>query len=250
MAIDAGSTVAISSELGAPDQRVGRYRLGARHGEQRLARAHLTRAPARAAPAVTRCRAPPPPARTSRSSGRPYRRACSAKASSAAGEVAPTGTRFAPDQQAAQSSPASNQPQISPPRRTGSLPTRCDTLGDHDVRHRVGRAQRQHGITVASLERPQRRAGGAQHGLSLPPPRLRCRDDTTKCAQLTLTDGCADVDALVLHGLGDPHGLLDERLDDLRLGHGLDHLALDEDLALAVAGGDAEVGLARLARVR
>ena len=32
------------------------------------------------------------------------------------------------------------------------------------------------------------------------------------------------------------------------LGHGLDDLALDEDLALAVAGGDAEVGLAGLAR--
>ncbi len=36
--------------------------------------------------------------------------------------------------------------------------------------------------------------------------------------------------------------------DDLRLGHGLDDLALDEDLALAVAGGDAQVGLAGLAR--
>ena len=33
-----------------------------------------------------------------------------------------------------------------------------------------------------------------------------------------------------------------------RLGHGLDDLALDEDLPLAVAGGDAEVSLARLAR--
>ena len=51
-----------------------------------------------------------------------------------------------------------------------------------------------------------------------------------------------------LHALGDPHGLLDQGLDDLRLGHGLDHLALDEDLALAVAGRDAEVGLAGLAR--
>ena len=52
------------------------------------------------------------------------------------------------------------------------------------------------------------------------------------------------------HLLGEAHGLLDERLDDLRLGHGLDDLALDEDLALAVAGGDAEVGLAGLARDR
>src|SRR6478735_4345776 len=55
------------------------------------------------------------------------------------------------------------------------------------------------------------------------------------------------VDGLA-HLLGEAHGLLDERLDDLRLGHGLDDLALDEDLALAVAGGDAEIGLAGLAR--
>src|SRR6478736_1485687 len=50
-----------------------------------------------------------------------------------------------------------------------------------------------------------------------------------------------------LHALGDAHGLLDQGLDDLRLGDGLDDLALDEDLALAVARGDPEVGLARLA---
>src|SRR6476661_4517907 len=50
------------------------------------------------------------------------------------------------------------------------------------------------------------------------------------------------------HLLGEAHGLLDEGLDDPRLGHGLDDLALDEDLALAVAGGHAEVGLAGLAR--
>src|SRR6516165_5744167 len=37
---------------------------------------------------------------------------------------------------------------------------------------------------------------------------------------------------LGVHRLGDAHGLVDERLDDLRLGHGLDDLALDEDLAL------------------
>src|ERR1700710_2194850 len=52
---------------------------------------------------------------------------------------------------------------------------------------------------------------------------------------------------LGLHAFGDPHGLLDQGLHDLRLRHGLDDLPLDEDLALAVARGDAEVGLARLA---
>src|SRR6478735_5432837 len=50
------------------------------------------------------------------------------------------------------------------------------------------------------------------------------------------------------HLLGETHRLLDERLDDLRLGDGLDDLALDEDLALAVAGRDPEVGLAGLPR--
>src|SRR5690242_19443674 len=52
----------------------------------------------------------------------------------------------------------------------------------------------------------------------------------------------------VLHPLRDAHRLLDEGLDDLGLRDGLDDLALDEDLSLAVAGGDPEVGLAGLAR--
>src|SRR5690606_40764957 len=48
------------------------------------------------------------------------------------------------------------------------------------------------------------------------------------------------------HLLGDAQGLLDQVLHDLRLRHGLDDLALDEDLPLAVAGGHAQVGLAGL----
>src|SRR5580704_2071749 len=48
--------------------------------------------------------------------------------------------------------------------------------------------------------------------------------------------------------LGEAHSLLDQRLHDPGFGHGGDHLAADEDLALAVARGDAEVGLAGLAR--
>src|SRR5436190_22488567 len=52
----------------------------------------------------------------------------------------------------------------------------------------------------------------------------------------------------VAHLFGDAHGLFDESFDDGGLRDGLDDLALDEDLALAVAGCDAEVGLARLAR--
>src|SRR5690625_4323405 len=45
---------------------------------------------------------------------------------------------------------------------------------------------------------------------------------------------------------GDALGLVQQGLDDLVLLDGLDDLSLDEDLALAVAGGDAEVGLTGL----
>ena len=45
------------------------------------------------------------------------------------------------------------------------------------------------------------------------------------------------------HLLGQPHGLLDQGLDDVGLLHRLDHLTADEDLTLAVAGRDPEVGL-------
>src|SRR5699024_8950434 len=47
----------------------------------------------------------------------------------------------------------------------------------------------------------------------------------------------------VRHVLRDPHGLLDQGLDDVGLLDRLAALTLDEDLALAVARGDAEVGL-------
>src|ERR1019366_4002826 len=50
------------------------------------------------------------------------------------------------------------------------------------------------------------------------------------------------------HLLGDPHGLLNEGLDDLGLWHRLDDLALDEDLTLAVARGDTKVRLTSLTR--
>src|SRR6201992_3789297 len=37
---------------------------------------------------------------------------------------------------------------------------------------------------------------------------------------------------------GQPRRLFDQRLDDLRLGHGLDHLTANEDLALAISRRD------------
>src|SRR3954449_5443092 len=61
------------------------------------------------------------------------------------------------------------------------------------------------------------------------------------------TAGLAAGELVPTRLLGEAQGLRDEGLDDLGLGNGLDDLALDEDLALAVARGDAEVGVAGLA---
>src|SRR4051794_18199865 len=44
------------------------------------------------------------------------------------------------------------------------------------------------------------------------------------------------------------HALGDQGLDDLTLGHSLDHLSTDEDLALSVARRHAQVGLTSLTR--
>src|SRR6476646_586529 len=46
----------------------------------------------------------------------------------------------------------------------------------------------------------------------------------------------------------DSEGLLDQRFNNLRLRHRLDHLPLDEDLALAVTGRHPEISLSRLTR--
>ena len=52
-----------------------------------------------------------------------------------------------------------------------------------------------------------------------------------------------------LDALGDDElGLVDQRGDHLRLGHDPHHLAAHEEVTLAAAGGDAEVGVARFAR--
>ena len=48
--------------------------------------------------------------------------------------------------------------------------------------------------------------------------------------------------------LREPHRLIDKGLDDVGLFHSLDHLAADEDLALAVARSDPEICLPRLSR--
>src|SRR3954452_4481687 len=93
--------------------------------------------------------------------------------------------------------------------------------------------------TPASVTRPATASGS---------PRC-CRN--TADHVLVVTPRSADRDGRFaggLHAFGEPHRLLDQRLDDLRLGHGLDDLAAHEDLALPVAGRHAEIGLARLTR--
>src|ERR1700742_3637138 len=52
----------------------------------------------------------------------------------------------------------------------------------------------------------------------------------------------------IAHLVGQPHGLFDQRLDDLRFGHRLDHFTANEDLAFAISRRDAEVGFTGLAR--
>ena len=52
------------------------------------------------------------------------------------------------------------------------------------------------------------------------------------------------------HLFRDTHGLFDQCLNNLALRNSLDDFALHKDLALAVAGGNAEVRFACLARVR
>src|SRR4051812_36429715 len=88
----------------------------------------------------------------------------------------------------------------------------------------------------------------AGHGVSSSPGGRRTPASAAPDRSADGDDGRAGGDALVGLLPGQPQGLLDEGLDDLGLGAGLDALALDEDLALAVAGGHAEVGLAGLAR--
>src|SRR3954454_2198058 len=84
------------------------------------------------------------------------------------------------------------------------------------------------------------RTGAVLSTLTLPPA-------PTPAASADGDDGFAGL-GVSGHLLGEPQRLLDQGLHDLRLGHGLDDLTLDEDLALAIAGRDSEICLASLAR--
>src|SRR5919109_5481820 len=84
--------------------------------------------------------------------------------------------------------------------------------------------------------------------VTLGPPLGPCLASTHSHCRFPRDGGGARCGPVLLHLFGDLHRLLDQGLDDLRLGHGLDDLALDEDLTLAVAGGDPQIGLPCLPR--
>ena len=108
---------------------------------------------------------------------------------------------------------------------------------DEDVGHRVAGKKIEHLRQVGRSQRPHSRSRRPQHTRS---PAVRRGRRTPEGDQTRPASG--------LQFRSDPHGLVDQRLDDLRLGHRLDDLALDEDLALPVARCHAEVGFASLAR--
>src|SRR6185312_1104506 len=118
-------------------------------------------------------------------------------------------------------------------------PGHLDARGDHAGGHRILIQRRAYSPAVPVVKEP--RSGDTKHVSTLP---YRFPADEVghylPDRHLWLTRG--------LHAFGELHGLLDEGLDDRVLGHRLDHLALDEDLPLAVAGRDAEIGLPRLPR--
>ena len=147
-----------------------------------------------------------------------------------------------------------------PPRsRPGAAHRRTprDARGDE---HIVGRmAYRSGGVASRSLA-PSRRSASPVRSTrpSLPLPagyvtRLRVGVGAWLIAARARHQGATDAVTArprrhrLAHLLRGVQRLLDRGLDDLGLGHGLDDLTLDEDLALAVAGRHPEVGLAGLA---
>src|SRR5690606_34714822 len=164
--------------------------------------------------------------------------------------------------------PPSYQPHISPPSRHGSRPATCT----REVTKAFATGSRSSTARAASRSLGSRtrevvcvNTGGASHTLesadfrTVPAELVRCRLVGGRPSDLRVgaagaagpgaaapgvrpvvsvgdgDRGLARGHAVLLHLLGQLHGLVDQRLHDLRLGHGLDHLALDEDLLLAIA---------------
>src|SRR5690606_37959150 len=83
-------------------------------------------------------------------------------------------------------------------------------------------------------------------------PRTRCQAERTPSDRRAGQRSADDFDGWrsggSVHLLRKAHRLIQQRLDDLRLGDGLDDLPPDEDLALAVAGGDTQIRLPGFSR--
>src|SRR3954464_12193302 len=161
---------------------------------------------------------------------RPARRARSAKAAAAARSAPGTakGIRLAPARQTASSSRPAPKPQGGAPSAAAAVP--LDSTRPARTQAATGSVASSRCTALSSASSRTRAVG------------VRSTEDAGGSADAD--DGRSGRQA---HLLGDTHGLFDEGLDDLRLGDGLDDLALHEDLALPVAGGHAEVGLAGLA---
>src|SRR5690554_1361256 len=174
------------------------------------------------------------------------RRANAPIASSAPGGT--TGTRFAPDQHTATSSPSRSKPHNVPPARrrptSAAVATRAAASTESTGTWAHTRSASPTSASVRTrppTDRPLR--SGARHRPILGLCTTRAPDagpsGTDFAGSGHRDDGGPALDRF--HLRGQSHGLLDEHLDDLGLGDGLDDLSLDEDLALAVAGRDAEV---------
>src|SRR3954447_15116894 len=170
---------------------------------------------------------------------RPARRARSAKATAAERSApgAANGMRLAPARQTASRESPLPTPQSGAPREAGVVPAASTRPASTQAATGSWASNRS---TAGSSSSPRTRAVCVRSIVEAggwPARRSGDGDDRRP-------GGGAVLRLLP----GEPHGFLDERLDDLRLGNGLDDLALHEDLALAVARGDTEVGLAGLAR--
>src|SRR6478609_4287075 len=143
-----------------------------------------------------------------------------------------TGTKLAPAQQAPRRVPAANPPRMLAAPAVG------------DAVAAASRCERMKTLATAS------RCASASSCPVSAPPRTRT---TTPGAASSLRDANhgATLDSIfaigVPHLFCDTHGFFDQCLNNLILRDSLDDLAPDKDLALAVAGGNAEIGLSGLA---
>ena len=207
-----------------------RRRPGQHH--QRLVRAHLARRAPSARQVV--------PQRQHQLGPADHRRAAAAVPPAPVGEAAQgpltagSGTRFAPRSTARRTGTRRPQLTAEAPRVE---PGHLDPGGDHAGRHGIGVQDGAYGARSskprsgkANVEVPTGLPGvDPQHPLKVPPISRRSPS----------VPRCLHPSAIFMR-------FLDEGLDDCVLGHGLDHLAPDEDLPLAVARRHPEIGLAGL----